>query len=422
MADFQKLGRESTEHLQRVILPFWKNLTDREHGGYYGLVTDDLAIHRMAEKGCILNSRILWFFSGVYRMSGDRDALAHARHAYRFLLDAFLDREQDGVFWSVTADGRPADDSKHCYCHAFAVYALASYAQAERDDAERAGEARGLALHLFDLIEGRMRDQDGYLEAFARDFSPASNEKLSENGVEAARTMNTALHVLEAYTELLLALNEQTPEREIVEEKLADLLDLFLDRIYLPDKRRLGVFFDKDYRSLIDLWSYGHDIEAAWLIDRALETLKDYPREGEIRAMTATLTDAVYRTAYRESGEAAFLLTERENGVDKENRVWWIQAEAVNGFLNGARRAEKADDTMLAGRYADAAARIWMYIKEYVVDPREGSEWFWALNPDGTPDHTYALADPWKCPYHNGRMCMMAGTGEQAAKNNGGVI
>ncbi|MCR5676245.1 MAG: AGE family epimerase/isomerase [Lachnospiraceae bacterium] len=398
MADLEELYRACRAHLRERLLPFWSRLRDEENGGYYGLVTDDLVVHRDAEKGCILNSRILWFFSECYRALGDEAALEEARHAYRFLTDAFLDKGPGGVYWSVTADGRPLDDSKHCYCQAFAIYALASFAQAE--NGSDATAARKLAEDLYRLIETKMRDAGGYGEAFTRDLRPASNEKLSENGVEAARTMNTALHVLEAYTELYMANGD--PE---VKQSLMGLLDLFLDRIYLRDEHRLGVFFDKDYHSLIDLYSYGHDIEAAWLIDRALDAVGDYVREPAAREMTATLTEAVYRSAYREEGTYASLLTECERGVDLEARVWWIQAEAVNGFLNGMQAATARGDPSAAGRYAEAADKIWKYICDRVIDPRPEGEWFW-FAADGGHDHDKPVVDPWKCPYHNGRMCM----------------
>ncbi len=411
MGELEGIRREAEIQLREHMLPFWTGLHDAENGGFYGLVTDDLRIHKDAEKGCILNSRILWFFSSAYRVLQDDTALREARHAYRFLAEAFLDRERGGVFWSVTAKGEPADDSKHCYCQAFAVYALSAYAQAEdmndqlaKRDRIGSGvgtEALGLANELYDLMETRMRDSDGYREAFSRDFIPVPNEKLSENGVEAARTMNTALHVLEAYTELYLA-----GSRPDVRASLEKLLDIFLDRIYYKEKRRLGVFFDEKYTSLIDLYSYGHDIEAAWLIDRAVAAMGDYRREAEARAMTQALTAAVYRYGYREEDHRASFPAECERGVDKETRVWWVQAEAVNGLLNGMHTAIAQKDTALTKRYAEAVGRVWAYIRDVIIDPREAGEWFAEVSREGEPDHTKPIADPWKCPYHNGRMFM----------------
>ncbi|MBR5115528.1 MAG: AGE family epimerase/isomerase, partial [Lachnospiraceae bacterium] len=289
MDDLKGLYRESGEQLKKHLIPFWTGLMDTKRGGFFGRVADDLSVEKDADRGSILNSRILWFFSSAYLIAHEEEALPAARHAYGYLKSAFLDPKNGGIYWSVTAKGKPADDSKHCYAQAFAIYGLSAYAHAERSchllsirdgntDDTAAEEALGIAYLLFELIESKMRDEKGYCEAFDRELHPVSNEKLSENGVEAARTMNTLLHVLEAYTELYL-----TDERKEVRDRICEILDIFLDKIYDRGSSRLGVFFDADYHSLIDLYSYGHDIEASWLIDRALDAVGDYDREAEAR-------------------------------------------------------------------------------------------------------------------------------------------
>ena len=295
MADLEGLYRESKAHLQNRLLPFWTRLRDDARGGFYGMVTDDLMVHREADKGCVLNSRILWFFSEAYRTIHKEAALEQARHAFHFLKGVFLDKENGGLYWSVTATGAPSDTSKHCYCQAFGIYALAAYARAEvvnsalaiRDGNldDGAADALKIAYELFDLIETKMRDEQGYLEEFSRNLTPAVNNKLSGYGVVAQRTMNTTLHLLEAYTELYLA--DGAPA---VRNRIEGILDRFLDKIYNPERERLGVFFDADWNSLIDIYSYGHDIEAAWLIDRALSAIGSYPQDddgahgGDLRA------------------------------------------------------------------------------------------------------------------------------------------
>ncbi len=376
---------EIKEHLTEKLIPFWMNLRDDRYGGYYGWLGYDLALDRKAVKGCILNSRILWFFSNASLLFPEReDLLDCAHHAYLFLRDHCVDRENGGIFWSLTYDGQPEDTTKHTYNQAFAIYALSSYYDASGD-----GEALALARELFHLIETKCRDEYGYLEAFNVWFEPEGNEKLSENGVLAEKTMNTLLHVFEAYTELYRVSHDHE-----VADCLRYILDLFADKVYNPKLGRQEVFFDRTWHFLIDLYSYGHDIETAWLIDRGLEVLGDPAYTEKLSPVTKTITKNIYNRAY----ENHSLANEAENGVVDTTRVWWVQAEAVVGFLNEYQKSP--------GRleYLTASMDIWCYIKKYLVDPREGSEWFWSVDKDGRPQEK-PIVEPWKCPYHNGRMC-----------------
>lgn len=380
------LKKEVQHHLTTKILPFWMGLKDEEQGGFYGYMDYDLQIDPQAVKGCILNSRILWFFSNAYICLKDETLLPYARHAYEFLKKACLDKEYGGVFWSVTWDGKIEDGTKHVYNQAFAVYALSSYYEASKDK-----EALEIAWGLFALLEERGKDAGGYLEAFARDFkTPAGNEKLSENGVMAERTMNTLLHVFEAYTELY-----RVTKDERVKEPLKEMLVLFADKVYCRERGRQEVFFDRDWNTLIDLYSYGHDIETAWLIDRGCEVLDEPDITERLRGITKELAANVYRRAYHNHS----LWNECERGVENKTRVWWVQAEAMVGFLNAWEKAPEHTE------YRKAVEEIWGYIKTYLVDPREGSEWFWDVNDEGKPESRKPIVEPWKCPYHNGRMC-----------------
>ncbi len=377
--------KEIKDHLAHKLIPFWERLLDEEYGGYYGYMGYDLAVDRKYEKGCILNSRILWFFSNAYLCLGEEGLLKNAHHAYRFLKEHCLDKEYGGIYWSVTYDGKALDDTKHTYNQAFAIYALSSYYNACSDE-----EALELAYELQHLIEEKCRDEFGYLEAFTRTFAPEENDKLSENGILAEKTMNTLLHVLEAYTELYRAGGE-----EAVADRLRYMLDLVAHKVYNPVLGRQEVFFDKQWNTLIDLYSYGHDIEAAWLIDRALEVLDDPDYTAKISPITRTITENIYNLAYRNHS----LLNEAENGVADTTRVWWVQAEAIVGFVNGYQKDPGREC------YLKAAQDLWKYICEYVIDKREGSEWFWCVDSESRPIEK-PIVEPWKCPYHNGRMCM----------------
>lgn len=379
-----KLSQRSDLNFSQVISPYWKNLIDRENGGYYGYVDFELNVDKNAPKGVILNSRILWFFSNAYLTYKDPDMLDYAEQSYLFLRDHCLDRECGGVYWMMKADGSVFDSIKHTYNQAFAVYALSSYYAATGNN-----EALEIAFEIFQLIEDICTDDGGYLEAFDREWHPIANENLSENGVLADRTMNTLLHVLEAYTELY-----RVSEDEFVGEKLRNIIDIFHKHVYNPEKARLEVFYDYDYNSLIDLDSFGHDIEATWLLDRACEVLGDSELLRSVRSITGPVAEQVYNNAYKLHS----LENECEKGITDTTRVWWVQAEAVVGFLNAYKYT--SDEKYLA-----AAEDIYSFIEDKLVDKREGSEWFWDLDENAEPVSRKPIVEPWKCPYHNGRMC-----------------
>ena len=380
------MKEEIKNHLVSAIIPFWKNLRDDEFGGYYGYMDYDLKLNKKAEKGCILNSRITWFFSNAYTLLKDESLLEEADHGYAFLKDHCIDKENGGIYWSMNYDGTPLDTTKHTYNQAFCIYALSSYYEASGKK-----EALDLAKELFAMIEEKCTDDQGYLEAFTRDFKPESNEKLSENGVLAEKTMNTLLHVLEAYTELY-----RVSKDEAVKERLEWIMDVFADKVYNPQLKRQEVFFDKNYNSIIDLHSYGHDIETAWLMDRTLEVVNDESYTKKISPITKTLTENIYNVAF----DGRSLSNECDKGVVDTNRVWWVQAETVVGFLNGYEKDPSKT------QYKEAAEATWQFIKDYVIDKRSGSEWFWLVRQDGTPVEGEPIVEPWKCPYQNGRMCM----------------
>lgn len=401
MMELEKLSDEVKEHLFTVIVPFWRNMRDDGFGGYYGYMDYDLKLDKKAIKGCILNSRITWFFSNVYLAMRDGfiteedckkykitkdDILSEARHGYEFLKEKCLDKENGGVFWSLTYDGKPSDTTKHTYNQAFSIYALSSYYDAAGDE-----EALDIAKKLYDIIENKCTDDLGYMEAFTIDFGPESNEKLSENGVMAEKTMNTLLHVFEAYTELY-----RVSRYEPAKARLEWIMDTIADKIYNPALHRQEVFFDREYNTLIDLHSYGHDIETAWLTDRGVEVLGESSYFDKMTPITKDLTKNIYTIAF----DGHSLANECEKGVVNEHRIWWVQAETVVGFLNGYLMDKSHDE------YLKAALSAWEFIRDRLTDKRPGSEWYWEVDKDGVPYPDRPIVEEWKCPYHNGRMCL----------------
>lgn len=377
---------EIKENLVNSIIPFWKNLKDDEFGGFYGMMDFDLYLDRKAEKGCILNSRILWFFSNVYKTLGDESLLSYATHAYDFLMKHCMDNENGGIYWSLNYDGTILDCTKHTYNQAFAIYALSSYYHVSGNS-----EALAKAVDIFNLIENRCRDDVGYLEAFDAKFQPIDNDKLSENGVIAHKTMNTLLHVFEAYTELYRV----TKEKQVA-QRMKWIMDTIAEKVFNLEKRRQEVFFDTQMNSILDLHSYGHDIETAWLVDRGCEVLGDATYTSKMRIITDILEEEIFSVAF----DGHSVANECEEGIVNSARVWWVQAEAIVGFLNGYEK----DKSKL--HYFEAVMKIWEFVKEHIIDTREGSEWFWEVDMNGNPFSKKPIVEPWKCPYHNGRMCL----------------
>ncbi len=363
-------AKEFRIHLENDLIPFWNQLKDNEQGGFYGFAD------YMGNPD-----------ASAYQTLDNPSLLEMADHAYNFLKDRFIDRQYGGVFWSLHYDGTVADDTKHTYNQAFAIYGLAAYYIASGKKA-----SLELAYTLYHLIENKCRDEGGYLEAFNRDFTPASNDKLSENGVLAERTMNTLLHVMEAYSELYRA--DTSSE---VGDSIRTILEIFKKRIYNSDRLICEVFFDLEYRSLIDLESYGHDIEASWLIDRACEVLDDPAYREKMIPIVSGLAKGAYLNGIDRTVHAMNM--EAENGKVDAQKVWWVQAEAVTGFYNAYQEDSSKTE------YLEMAEEIWRYIRKHVID-KDSGEWIENIPADGNADRKQALAHSWKCPYHNGRMCM----------------
>ena len=384
MTSIQKLYIETTKELCNHITPFWNSLKD-ERGGFYGFMDFDLKLDKEAEKGVILNSRILWFYSNLYLTTGDQEAVQYAKHAYDFLVNNCIDKEYGGVYWMMNADGTPSDEMKHSYNLAFAIYGLSSYYDVTGDK-----NALKIAYQLFDLIETKCVDEFGYLEAFDRKWNLIDNEKLSEDGYSASKTMNTLLHIIEAYTELY-----RVDKNEKVSAQLIKALGICRDKVYNSDKKVLDVFFDKKMDTISDLYSYGHDIEAAWLLDRACEVLKNQDLISEFSKITTTIANNSLANAL----DNGALNNQFCRGEVDKTRVWWVQCEGIIGCLN---EFKKVGDQ----RYLDIAIMLWQYSKKYLIDKREGSEWYWNVDEKGNPIVGEPIVEPWKCPYHNGRMCM----------------
>ena len=379
------LKASAKDVLVNNILRFWsERMVDTEHGGFYGRIDGHDILHPEAEKGAVLNARILWTFASATRILHSMPYRILAARAKDYLLTRFIDPQYGGVYWSLNADGTPLDTKKQTYAIAFAIYGLAEYYRATQDP-----EALLTAIRLFDDIEVHAfhvsslegeSEGVGYVEALTRDWQPIADMRLSDKDENAVFTMNTHLHVLEAYTNLYRVLKNVHRDdiqgtKERVERQLRILIDIFANHIFDPATGHLMLFFDEKWQPSNTHTSPGHDIEAAWLLREAQAVLEE---NEEVNKLSRRLAVAA------------------RDGILQEKQ-WWCYAEAVVGYID---QWQDIPDP----HYLNLANAAWDFIVDHLVDHEHG-EWYWSVLPDGTPDRSNDKAGFWKCPYHNSRMC-----------------
>ena len=378
--------------LHENILPFWmKRAVDASRGIIIGSVTDDPDADRTAERGALLASRVLWTYSAAYLLDRNPAYLETAHLAYRDLVDNFWDDEHGGLYWSIAADGTVVNPRKQIYGQAFAIYALAEY---HRASGLKAPLDR--AVSLFELLETHAREHrhGGYMEALSREWSEIADMRLSDADMNVPKSQNTHLHVMEAYTNLL----RTRPDAKVT-EALTMLLEIMIDRIVNSETGHLKLFFSNDWVSQSEAVSYGHDIEAAWLLLDAAEALGNDELIQRLHPLVVTIAETTLTEGVDTDGGVFY--TGDPSGVVNTDKEWWPQAEAVLGFLCAYQVSEDE-------RYLKAAWHSWHFIDKHLID-RRGGEWFRGVSRNGAvlspPDLKGSF---WKCPYHNGRACMEA--------------
>ena len=403
----EKMRSEMQDVLQRNILPFWlRRMVDQERGGFYGRIDGQGVLHPEAEKGAILNARILWSFSAAYRVLGNQEYLDAATRAKDYIIEHFIDAEFGGVYWSVDCEGRPLDAKKQFYAIGFAIYGLSEYARATGDR-----EALDYALQLYECIEQHAFDpvNNGYIEACTREWGEIADMRLSELDANYPKSQNTHLHIIEPYTNLYRCLKEQGArgkeqeargkEQEMckLESSLRNLIHIFTDYILNPETHHLDLFFEKDWtRGAGHLESYGHDIECSWLLHEAALVLGDPEVLARVEPIVRMVADASAK-GLRPDGSMIHEANLDTGHVD-DDLHWWVQAENVVGWYNIYQHFGDEDALQ-------KALRCWDYIKRQLID-WDGGEWFWSRHPDGTLNTIDDKAGFWKCPYHNSRMCL----------------
>lgn len=381
------LKKELLKELLENILPYWRQKILDPSGGFFGRISGQEILYKEAPKGEIMAARILWTFSSAFRIFGDKAFLGVAKRAKDEIVEKFYDKEHGGVYWSLDYKGLPLDTKKQTYALAFAIYGLSEFYRATKD-----AEALDYAMKLFASIEKNCRDKNnnGYLEAFSRSWEPLDDMRLSDKDENECKSMNTHLHVLEAYTNLY-----RVYAQEDLEKSLRNLIDIFEKHITGQDGH-LKLFFDTNWKCRHDIISYGHEIEASWLLHEAAIIIGDNKLREEIEPLVKKLAEAATE-GYR-PGEGMSYERHGACGPFDHDRHWWVQAESVVGYFNIWQHF--GDEEAL-----EKALAIWRFIKENLID-RENGEWFWSIRADGSINKEDDKAGFWKCPYHNGRMCL----------------
>ncbi|MDP2890500.1 MAG: AGE family epimerase/isomerase [Bacteroidota bacterium] len=382
-----ELKQQLRKELTGNILPFWsEKMTDNGNGGFYGQINRDGQLVPKADKGGILNARILWSFSAAYLLEKNPLYLEMANRAKDFILKHFFDSEFGGTYWTISFDGKPVDTKKQIYSQAFFIYALTEHYRASGDES-----SLRTAVGLFRLIENHSFDceMNGYFEAYSRDWKLLEDLRLSEKDENEKKTMNTHLHILEAYTNLHRVWKDQT-----LGQQLGNLILIFTEKIVNQKTFHLDLFFDENWNTKSTIVSYGHDIEASWLIDEAARVLGDQELLAEVQKVCIKIAEAACEGLQPDGS----LVYELDKGHLDTDRHWWVNAEGVVGFMNAFELTGDHE-------WLEKSLKCWKYIQENLIDTEKG-EWFWSISEDGTVNRDGDKAGFWKCPYHNSRMCL----------------
>lgn len=384
-----ELAPKLRQHLFGHVMPFWCGpALDHVHGGWMAWLANDLAPDRTQPKGLIVNARILWAFSAVHQVKPEPPFRQMANRAFEFL-GRFWDAQHGGAFWRLDDTGKLLDDSKKIYGQAFCIYALTEFHRAFKSEG-----ALHRALTQFELIEQHAHDAEfgGYIEVCRRDWSEAGPEaRLSDKDLNEKKSMNNHLHVLEAYTNLY-----RETQNPLVEQRLHELIQLFLDRILDARTGHLHHFFNEEWQVRSDAYTFGHDIEASWLLCEAAEVLDDPTLLARVREVALFMADKVLAEGVLSDGGLCY--EGKAGKIIDGGRECWPQAEAIVGFLNAYQLSGQP-------KYVVAAERVWDYVERNLID-REHGEWFWRINDDGKPDAKLPKVSEWKGPYHVSRACL----------------
>jgi mannobiose 2-epimerase len=370
------------------ILEYWTvNSVDETNGGFIGAIDFSENKNFTADKGSVLNARILWAFSAAYPVTGNERHLQLAQRAYEYIAAYFFDKEHGGIFWSVDHQGDPKDTKNQVYALAFVIYGLSEFYAISRHE-----EALALAKKLYGKIEQYSYDpvNKGYFEAFTRDWQPIDDLRLSDKDANEKKTMNTHLHIVEGYANLYKVWQDQA-----LKNTIAGLLHTINEYFIDEESGHLRLFFSEDWLEKPDVVSYGHDIEAAWLLQWCAEVIGDESLIGIYKKHAVTMADATFE-GLDDDGGLWYEYDPQEERLIAEKH-WWPQSELWIGMINAWQITGDA-------KYLDVVRHNWEFVQQYILDKTNG-EWIWGLNADYSKIEK-DKAGFWKCPYHNSRACL----------------
>lgn len=370
------------------ILDYWlKNTIDKENGGFIGEINHQNVINNNSEKGAVLNARILWSFSAAYAVEKNPEYLKTAKRAFQYIKDYFFDNEFGGIFWSLQADGKPKDTKNQIYAIAFVIYGLSEFYKIFKNE-----DALELAQSLFYKIELYSKDykNKGYLEAFTRDWQEIEDLRLSEKDANEKKTMNTHLHIVEAYSNLYLIW--PNPKLKDSIKEILEVIALYFINKYTW---HLKLFFDENWKEKEDVISYGHDIEAAWLLQWCAETIEDVDLVRSYQKYAVEFAKST-KEGIDSDGGLWYEYEPKEQKLIAEKH-WWPQAELWIGMINAWQLSKNEE-------FLEITEKNFEFVEKYIIDHKNG-EWIWGVYADYSP----ILKDKagfWKCPYHNSRACI----------------
>lgn len=381
--------REEMRQELEDILAYWMRFTvDNENGGFVGKIDHNNTVYNDAPKGSVLNSRILWTFSAAYNLTGKPEYLSIAERSFQYLTDYFIDEEFGGVYWTVDWKGNPLDTKKQIYALSFAVYGLSEFYRASKNY-----KALEVAVSLYDDIVKYSFDEKngGYIEALTREWKEIGDLRLSAKDANEKKSMNTHLHVLEAFTNLY-----RISATELLRVQIQELIRFFAEHIISGQTNHLVLFFDEEWNERSKLVSYGHDIEAAWLLQEAAEVIEDKLLLQEIKDRSIALANAAMEGLDKDGGLWYEYDPEQDHLIRQKHS--WPQAEAMVGFFHAWQNTGSE-------KYLRQSLKSWEFVKKYMHDKTCG-EWYWGVNEDNSPMNTEDKVGIWKCPYHNTRACI----------------
>ncbi|TAL65094.1 MAG: N-acyl-D-glucosamine 2-epimerase [Bacteroidetes bacterium] len=383
-----QLKTELSANLTMNILSYWSSkMVDNVNSGFYGRIDGNNQVFPNDDKGGILNARILWTYSSAYRVVKDTAYLRLATRAKDYILAHFIDKQYGGAYRSVNSKGEPSDNRKQTYTQSFFIYGLAEYYRATGDN-----EALAKAKEIFEAFEKYAldRESNGYFEVFTRDWQRTHDRLIGERTINDEKTMNTHLHIMEAYANLYRV----WPDKRLA-DRLKNLVEIFLDKIIDKKSSHLICFLDRKWNSTSTMDSYGHDIEASWLLYEAADLLNDPALLARVKEASIMIADAAAE-GLRTDGS---MVDEKNTstGVVRTERSWWPQAETIVGYMNAYELTGNE-------KYLDNSINCWNYTKNHFVDSKAGG-WFTSVSESGVAG-SGDKGGFWICPYHNGRMCL----------------